>query len=55
MQGAFAEHENGAREARRGLDDVRSLATSLEIARATAEADLGHLAESCREALDQSL
>ena len=55
VQGAFAEHENGAREARRGLDDVRSLATSLEIARATAEADLGHLAESCREALDQSL
>jgi chromosome segregation protein len=31
------------------------MATSLEIARATAEADLGHLAESCREALDQSL
>jgi chromosome segregation protein len=55
VQGAFAEHETGAREARRGLDDVRSLATSLEIVRATAEADLGHLAESCREALDQSL
>ena len=55
VQGAFAEHESGAREARRGLDEVRSLATSLEIARATAESDLGHLAESCREALDQSL
>jgi len=55
VQGAFAQHETGAREARRGLDDVRSLATALEIARATAEADLGHLAETCREALDQSL
>jgi chromosome segregation protein len=55
VQAAFGEHEASAREARRGLDDVRSMATSLEIARATAEADLGHLAESCREALDQSL
>ena len=55
LQGAFAEHEAAAREARRGLDDVRSLSTSLEVARATAEADLAHLAESCREALDQSL
>ncbi len=55
VQGAFAEHEASAREARRGLDEVRSLATSLEVARATADADLGHLAESCREALDQTL
>ena len=55
VQGAFAEHEANARDARRGLDDVRSLSTSLEVARATAESDLGHLAESCREALDQSL
>ena len=55
VQGAFAEHEAHARHARRNLDEVRSLATSLEVARATAEADLGHLAESCREALDQSL
>ncbi len=55
VQGAFAEHESNAREARRGLDDVRVLSTSLEVARATAESDLGHLAESCREALDQSL
>ena len=55
VQGSFAEYEGNAREARRGLDDVRSLSTSLEVARATAEADLAHLAESCREALDQSL
>ncbi len=55
VQGGFAEHEAHAREARRGLDDVRSLSTALEVARATAEADLSHLAESCREVLDQSL
>ncbi len=55
VQGSFGEHETEARDARRGLDDIRTLATSLEVARATAESDLGHLAESCREALDQSL
>jgi chromosome segregation protein len=55
VQGAFGEYEGKAREARRGLDEVRVLSTALEVARATAESDLGHLAESCREALDQSL
>ena len=55
VQGGFGEHEASARDARKGLDDVRARATSFEIARATADADLGHLAESCREALDQSL
>ncbi len=55
VQATFAEHEALARDARKGLDEVRSLSTALEVARATAESDLAHLAESCREALDQSL
>jgi chromosome segregation protein len=55
LQAVLLEQENGGREHRRQLDQVRSSATSLEVAHATAQSDLGHLAESCREALDMSL
>jgi chromosome segregation protein len=43
------------REARRALDVVRDEATRHEVARATAEADLAHLAESCADAVQATL
>ena len=35
------------RDARRGLDEIRAHAGELELARATAQSDLGHLAQMC--------
>jgi chromosome segregation protein len=55
VQTAFQEHEVNGRTQRRQLDEVRSLAASLEVARATAASDLAHLGESCRETLDLTL
>ena len=43
------------REARRALEGVRAEASRLEVARATAEADLAHLAASCVEAVQATL
>jgi chromosome segregation protein len=43
------------REARHVLEGVRSETGSLEIARATAESDLAHLAQSCADAVQLSL
>jgi chromosome segregation protein len=43
------------RDARRALDAVREEAARFEIARATADADLAHLAESCAEVLQDTL
>ena len=43
------------RDARRSLDEVRGLAGELEIARATAESDLGHLAQVCTETMQATL
>src|SRR5688572_11858835 len=43
------------RDARRALEDVRSGASDLEIARATAESDLTHLAQSCIDSVQASL
>jgi chromosome segregation protein len=43
------------RDARRVLEDVRSEAAELEVARATAESDLGHLAQTCTDAVQCSL
>jgi chromosome segregation protein len=51
----FDEHEGGIREARRSLESVRAEAAQLEVTRATAEADLTHLASSCVEAVQASL
>jgi chromosome segregation protein len=39
------------REARQALDSVRQRASSLEVARVTAEADLTHVAQSCLDAV----
>jgi chromosome segregation protein len=43
------------RDARRALDAVRALAAELDVTRATAEADLTHLAQQCVDAVAQSL
>lgn len=43
------------RGARGALDAVRAEAGALEIARATAEADLAHLAQACADGVDASL
>jgi chromosome segregation protein len=43
------------RDARRSLDDVRVLVGELGVARATAESDLGHLAQMCVETTQTSL
>jgi chromosome segregation protein len=55
VQIRFQEQEHGSRAARADLDTVRSEATQLEIARATAESDLSHLASLCQEALQMTL
>ncbi len=47
--------EAGVREARDGLDDARSAASALEVARATSESDLAHLEASCAETVHASL
>ena len=43
------------REARRLLEGIRTQANELDIARATSESDLGHLAQSCVDAVQCSL
>src|SRR5687767_8739883 len=43
------------RDARRVLEEIRAQATELEVARATAESDLGHLAQTCVDAVQCSL
>ena len=43
------------REARHALDAVRALASQLEVTRATAEADLTHLAQQCLDAVAMPL
>ena len=43
------------REARRALEEIRARAGEFDVARATAETDLGHLAQSCVEAVQCSL
>jgi chromosome segregation protein len=47
LRGQFDEREGGIREARRALEAVRAEAAQLDVARATAEADLSHLAAAC--------
>jgi chromosome segregation protein len=43
------------REARQLLENVRSEVASFDVARATAESDLAHLAQSCADAVQMSL
>jgi chromosome segregation protein len=49
------QHEEAIRDARRALDAVRALAAELDVTRATAEADLTHLAQQCLDAVNLPL
>jgi chromosome segregation protein len=49
------QQEETIRDARRALDAVRALAAELEVSRATAESDLGHLAQQCLDAVNVPL
>jgi chromosome segregation protein len=52
---SFDDQDGSIKEARRALDGVRSDASRLDVARATAEADLTHLAASCVETVQATL
>jgi chromosome segregation protein len=51
----FDEQEGRIRESRRGLESIRAEAAKLDVARATAESDLAHLASSCAETVQATL
>ncbi|MPY91386.1 MAG: chromosome segregation protein SMC [Luteitalea sp.] len=55
IQSGFQSHDASAREARRELDEVRAEVSRIDVERATAEADLTHLAAACDEALQMTL
>ena len=55
LRATFGEHEGRIKEARRVLESVRAEAAQLDVARATAEADLTHLAASCIETVQATL
>jgi chromosome segregation protein len=55
LRAGFEEQETRIREARRSLETVRAEAAQLDVARATAESDLAHLAASCVEAVQATL
>lgn len=49
------QQEEAIRDARRALDAVRALAAELDVTRATAQADLTHLAQQCLDAVNLPL
>ena len=49
VRGAVDGQDAVIRDARRELDEIRAHAGELDVARATAESDLGHLAQMCAE------
>jgi chromosome segregation protein len=55
VRSAVDAQEGVIRDARRALDAVRALASELDISRATAESDLGHLAQQAFDAVGVSL
>jgi chromosome segregation protein len=55
LRSTFGEHEGRIKDARRVLENVRAEAAQLDVARATAEADLSHLAASCTETVQATL
>jgi chromosome segregation protein len=55
LRAAVDEQDAVIRLARRALDDVRVEAGDLEVARATAESDLSHLAQTCVDAVQSTL
>jgi chromosome segregation protein len=55
LRTGFDEQDGRIRDARRSLDAIRAEASQLDVARATAEADLTHLAASCVETVQATL
>ena len=55
LRAGFEAQDGRIRDARRALDGIRAEASQLDIARATAEADLTHLAASCVETVQATL
>ncbi|MGE0460962.1 MAG: chromosome segregation protein SMC [Vicinamibacterales bacterium] len=55
LRTAVETQEGVIRDARRALEAVRALASELEVNRATAESDLGHLAQQALDAVGASL
>jgi chromosome segregation protein len=55
LRAQFEVQEVRIRDARKALDTVRDEASHLEVQRATAESDLGHLATSCVDTVQASL
>ena len=55
LRAPFDEQEGRIRESRRSLEAVRAEVAQLDVARATAESDLTHLASSCIESVQASL
>ncbi|HVD94165.1 MAG TPA: chromosome segregation protein SMC, partial [Vicinamibacterales bacterium] len=55
LRGQFEAQEVRIKEARKALEAVRDEAAHLEVQRATAESDLGHLASSCLDTVQSSL
>jgi chromosome segregation protein len=55
LRGAFEAEEQTIREARRSVEGIRSEAAQLDVERATAESDLGHLAAACVESVQIGL
>ena len=55
MKTATEQQEEIIRDARRALDAVRALTAQLDVTRATAEADLTHLAQQCLDSVNLPL
>jgi chromosome segregation protein len=55
LRTGFEEQDAKIRDARRALDGVRADTSRLDVARATAEADLSHLATDCVETVQATL
>jgi chromosome segregation protein len=55
LKNVSEQQEVTIRDARRALDAIRALAAELDVTRATAEADLTHLAQQCLDAVNLPL
>jgi chromosome segregation protein len=55
LRGRTDELEASIKEARAGHDAARAIVAELDVARATAEADLSHLAHTCEDAVNATL
>ncbi|HXW07055.1 MAG TPA: chromosome segregation protein SMC [Vicinamibacterales bacterium] len=55
LRAGFDDEDARIREARRGLESVRSEVAQLDVARATAESDLSHLAAACADTVQATL